>query len=67
MPIAGLVQIGIALLPLINTGVTEFITWLNSLKVAAQQTGEWTAEQDAAFTAAIQAKQNDPAYQSDAT
>jgi hypothetical protein len=56
-------QIGLALLPLVTTGVTEFIAWLNSLKTAAQQAGEWTPEQDAAFTAAILAKNNDPAYQ----
>ena len=49
-------------LPLIQTGVPKFIAWMESLRAAAKQAGEWSAEQDAAFTAALLAKQNDPAY-----
>jgi hypothetical protein len=56
----------IALLPTVQTGVTEFIAWLNSLVGAAQQAGEWTPEQDAAYRAALFAKTQDPAYKPDA-
>jgi hypothetical protein len=57
----------IAALPMIQTGVTEFIAWLNTLVAAAKQSGEWTPEEDAAYRAALFAKTNDPAYKSDAT
>lgn len=62
MEITAIVQLALALLPLVQTGVTEFIVWLNSLKAAAQQAGEWTDEQDAAFRAALYAKTGDLAY-----
>lgn len=67
MPVAAIIQLAIALLPLVQTGVSEFITWINSLRAAAQATGEWTAEQEAAFRAALYAKTNDPAYAPDPT
>jgi hypothetical protein len=65
MPAAALIQLGIAALPLIQVGVAEFIAWLQSVKAAAQQTGEWTDEQEAAFRAALFAKTTDPAYAPD--
>lgn len=57
-----ILQIALAFLPVINTGVNEFIAWLTTVRAAARQSGEWTPEQDAAFEAAIAAKKNDPAY-----
>ena len=65
MPAAAILQLAIALLPLVQTGVGEFIAWMSSLRTAAKQSGEWTAEQDLAFRAALFAKTNDPAYQPD--
>jgi hypothetical protein len=62
MPIAAAIQLGLALLPLVETGVTEFIAWIASLRAAALQTGEWTDEQEAAFRASLYAKTKDPAY-----
>lgn len=62
MTTAAALALGLQLLPLIKTGVGEFILWLNTLKTSLQQTNEWTPEQDAAFNAALFAKTNDPAY-----
>lgn len=66
MPAAALIQVFIALLPLVQTGVMELIAFINTLRAAAQQTGEWTPEQEAAYRAALFAKTNDPAYKPDA-
>jgi hypothetical protein len=65
MEAAGLIQIGLQVLPLVTTGVTEFIAWLEALRTNLRQSGEWTAEQDADFTAKLAAKENDPRYQQD--
>ena len=62
MTAAVLLPIAISALPLIQTGVMEFIAWLETLRTAAQQSGEWTPEQDAAYQAALRAKLGDPAY-----
>lgn len=62
---AAILQVALALLPLVQVGVTEFIAWLHTLRTAVQQTGEWTEEQEEAFRAALFAKTNDPAYQPD--
>jgi hypothetical protein len=59
------IQLMLALLPLIQVGIPELIAFINSLKAAAQQAGEWTAEQEAAYRAALFAKTNDPAYMLD--
>lgn len=56
----------IALLPYAVTGVTELIAYIDALKTAAQQSGEWTPEMDAAYRAALFAKTGDPAYKPDA-
>lgn len=61
-----LLQVALAALPIIQVGVNEFIAWINSLKVTAQQSGEWTPEVDAAYRAALWAKTGDPAYKPDA-
>lgn len=66
MDIAAIIQLAIALLPLVTTGVTEFIAWLGALKATAQQSGEWTSDQEAAYRAALFAKTGDPAYKPDA-
>jgi hypothetical protein len=58
-------QLAIALLPLVETGVQEFIAWIESLKSTLQQTDEWTNDQDVAFKLALLAKTGDPAYKPD--
>lgn len=59
-------QLGLALLPLVQAGVGEFIQWLAALRTALQQTGEWSPEQEAGYRQALLAKTGDPAYQPDA-
>lgn len=65
MSAAVILQFALQLLPLVETGVPQFIAWLHTLRIAAQQAGEWTQAQDDAFLAAIKAKESDPAYQPD--
>lgn len=67
MQAAAIIQLALALLPLVHTGITEFIAWITSLKAALQANDEWTPEQEAAFRAALFAKTNDPAYAPDQT
>lgn len=65
MGTAQLIQLGLALLPMVTSEVEAFINWLERLRTSARQTAEWTPEQDAAFDAAILAKRNAPEYQPD--
>lgn len=65
MQAAAILQLALALLPLVQTGVTEFIAWISSLRTTLQQDDEWTDEQEAAYRAALWAKTQDPAYQPD--
>lgn len=58
-------QLGLALLPLVTTGVTEFLKWLQSLRMALQQSGEWTSEQEETYRAALFSRLGDPAYAPD--
>ncbi len=65
MPASAIIQLALAILPLVQVAVPEFIAWINSLKIASQQVGEWTDEQETAFRNALFAKTNDPAYAPD--
>lgn len=58
-------QLAMALLPSIQHGVEQFIVWMESLRAAAKQSGEWTPEQDEAFRQSIMNKTGNPAYQPD--
>jgi hypothetical protein len=62
MSAAALATLAIQLLPVVETGVTQLVSWIESLRAAAQQTGEWTAAQETAFRAALWAKTQDPKY-----
>lgn len=62
MQTIAILQLALAILPLVNTGVGQFILWLNTLKEAAEQTGEWTEEQEKAFRLALYNKTGDLAY-----
>lgn len=60
-----LAQLAITLLPKIQTGITELINFINTVKTAAQQTGEWTPEMDQAFRDSLIEAGQDPAAQPD--
>ena len=63
-PLAAL-QLALALLPLITTGVNQFIQFIGSLRSALQQSGEWTEAQEQEYRRALFAKLGDPAYAPD--
>lgn len=46
-------------------GVQHLIAWVESIRSAAQQTGEWTKELNDAYIAALLATRQDPAWQQD--
>ena len=62
MTTIAIIQLALAILPLVETGVPQFIAWINSLKSAAQQSSEWTPALEATYRAALFAKTADPAY-----
>ncbi len=47
------IQIALALLPLVQTGVAEFVNWINALRTIAQQDDEWTAAQEETWRDAL--------------
>jgi len=65
MELAAIINLALALLPIVETEVPRFIAWIDALVAVAKTTGEWTPEQDAAYRAALFAKTSDPAYQPD--
>ncbi len=65
MTASAILQLALALLPLVQTGINEFIAFIAAIKAAMQQTGEWNDQQEADFRAALFAKTGDPAYQPD--
>ena len=50
---ASLIALSLQLLPLVKTGLTEFVAWINSLRAAAIANGEWTPEQQEAYRTAL--------------
>lgn len=62
MATAAAINLAIALLPLVNTGVQQFIGWIAALRSTAQQAGEWTPQQEDAYRVALLSKTGDPAY-----
>jgi hypothetical protein len=61
-----LLPIVLQYLPTIETGAEHLWAWVMSVRAAAQQSGEWTDENETQFRAALQASGKDPAYQPDA-
>lgn len=53
-------------IPKVEVGVESLIAWVQSLRTAAQQSGDWTAEQEAAFLESLIARRTDRAYLPDA-
>ncbi|MGB7767439.1 MAG: hypothetical protein WBN22_01100 [Verrucomicrobiia bacterium] len=58
-------QIIIPLLPTLGGDVVSLIDWINSIRSAAQQTGEWTPAMDQAFHQALVAAGQTPAWTPD--
>lgn len=52
-------------LPTVEVGVEQLIAWVSGVRAAAQQSNVWTADQETAYMAALQATKNDPAWQPD--
>jgi len=65
MGVTDIINLALALLPVVETEVPKFINWIEAMVSVAKTTGEWTPEQDAAFKTALFAKTKDPAYQPD--
>ena len=55
----------IALIPVVTTGVQQLIAFIESIRGAAQQTGEWTDAMEKAFVDELLARAKTPAYQPD--
>jgi hypothetical protein len=53
-------------LPQVTVGVENLISWIASVRSAAQQSGEWTPALEAQYRASLFATTNDPAYAPDA-
>ena len=54
------IQLGLLFLPKIQTGLVQFVAWLNANRTAMQQTGEWTIEHEAAWKEALLSKNLSP-------
>lgn len=65
MNTAALIQLGLTLLPTVETGVEYFVKWIAEMRTSLQQTGEWTDAQEKAFNDALWAKTQDSAYRPD--
>lgn len=59
-------QTVLALMPLVTTGTEHLLAFVEKTRAAAQQTGEWPPEAEAAYQARLLAKADSPAAQTDA-
>lgn len=55
----------LASLPVVIQSVTALINWINTVRAAAQQTGDWTPGLEAQHQAMLLATKTDPAWQPD--
>lgn len=60
MQTIALLELGLTLLPKVTVGVTDFVNWVNTLRAAAQQSGEWTPEYEAQWRAGLLSQQLAP-------
>ena len=60
-----LLPVILAAIPTITTGVNYLISWVESVRQALKQSGEWTPEMETAFLNSLVATKTDPAYQPD--
>ncbi len=61
-----LVQLLLPLMPKIVVGAEELWKFIDKTREAAQQTGEWKPEIEAAYQQSLLDTKTDPAYQPDA-
>jgi|DewCreStandDraft_4_1066084.scaffolds.fasta_scaffold37355_3 hypothetical protein len=57
-----ILQMVLAALPYVSTGLDKLIAWIQAVRSAAMQSGEWSPADEAAFRAALWARTQDPAY-----
>lgn len=55
----------LALLPTVEVGVEHLIAWIQSIRTAAKQSGEWTPDLETAFLNSLVAWAGSPALQPD--
>jgi hypothetical protein len=60
-----LLPIVLKYLPTVESGAEHLWAWVMGVRAAAQQSSEWTDDQETQFRAALQASGKDPAYQPD--
>lgn len=60
MPIAEMIALGLELLPKVTVGVSQFVQWLNTLRTAAKQSGEWTDAMEFKWRAGLLAQGLEP-------
>lgn len=56
----------LAAIPITTTAITATIKWIESIRAAAQQSGEWTPEAEAALAAWAIKTLTDPKWLTDA-
>lgn len=62
---AAIIALVMANLPALIAGGKEVFNLVTTIRAEAQRTGEWTADQEAAFQAELDAQKIDPAWQTD--
>lgn len=60
-----LIQVLGPLLPLLTGDISKLIAWIESVRAAAQQTGEWTADAESAYQQSILLRASAPEQQPD--
>lgn len=55
----------VGMLPTLGAAVTEGVAFVKAIRVAAKQSGEWTAEQESAFLEALIALSETRAWKTD--
>lgn len=56
----------LAAVPMVQSAIVATINWVNSIRTAAQQSGEWTPEAEAALAAWAIRTMTDPKWLTDA-
>lgn len=56
----------LAAIPVTTSAITATVKWIESIRAAAQQSGEWTPEAENAFQAYLIGTWTDPKWMTDA-
>lgn len=64
-PLVALIPQILAAIPITQTAIIATVNWINSIRTAAQQSGEWTPEAEAAFAAWAISTLTDPKWLTD--